>query len=55
MAVGTSQTGAARLPLLGLVPNQQVFGLMIGIAAILALVAAAWMWGQSSEDARLNT
>ncbi|MCX7141064.1 MAG: flagellar basal-body MS-ring/collar protein FliF [Proteobacteria bacterium] len=55
MAVGTSQTGAARLPLLGLVPNQQVFGLMIGIAAILALVAAAWMWGQSSDYRVLYT
>ena len=55
MAVGSSQSGAARLPLLGLVPSPQLFGLMIGVAAILALVAGAWMWGQSSDYRVLYT
>ena len=55
MAVGPSQSGAARLPLMGLIPNQQILGLMIGLAAIVSLVAAAWMWGQSSDYRVLYT
>jgi flagellar M-ring protein FliF len=55
MAVGSVQSGGARLPLLGAVLNPQTFGLMIGVAAILALVAAAWMWGQSSDYRVLYT
>jgi len=55
MAVGPSQSGAARLPLLGMLPNQQTMGLMIGLAAIIALVAGAWMWGQSSDYRVLYT
>jgi flagellar M-ring protein FliF len=55
MAVGSASSGAARLPLLGMFVNQQTFGLMIGIAAILALVAGAWMWGQSSDYRVLYT
>jgi len=55
MAVGSASSGAARLPLLGMFVNQQTFGLMIGVAAILALVAGAWMWGQSSDYRVLYT
>ena len=53
MAVG--QSSAGRLPLLGQMLNPQTFGLMIGVAAILALVVAAWMWGQSSDYRVLYT
>ena len=55
MAVGQSQSVAGRLPLIGQMLNPQTFGLMIGVAAILALVAAAWMWGQSSDYRVLYT
>jgi len=55
MAVGPSASGATRLPRLGVMLNQQTFGLMIGVAAILALVVAAWMWGQSSDYRVLYT
>ena len=35
--------------------NQQKLGLMLAIAAIIALVAGAWMWSQSPDYRVLYT
>src|SRR5450759_1136252 len=49
MAIGSAQLPASRIQVLGMLPLQQKFGLMVAIAAIVALLAGGWMWGQTPD------
>jgi flagellar M-ring protein FliF len=50
MAVGAVQVPAARsIQALGMIPLQQKFGLMVTLAAIVALLVGGWLWGQSPD------
>ncbi len=49
MAVAGAQLPASRIQVLGLIPLQQKFGLMVALAAIVALLAGGWMWGQTPD------
>ncbi len=49
MAVAATQLPASRIQALGLIPLQQKFGLMVALAAIVALLAGGWMWGQTPD------
>src|SRR5450759_5074685 len=56
MALVPSQTGVVtRLREFSQMQNQQKFGLMLAIAAIIALLAGAWMWSQSPDYRVLYT
>ena len=48
MAVA-AQLPASRIQVLGLIPLQQKFGAMVALAAIVALLAGGWMWGQTPD------
>jgi flagellar M-ring protein FliF len=49
MAVGATQVPAPRIQVLGMIPLQQKFGLLVGIAAMVALLVGGWMWGQAPD------
>lgn len=49
MSLVPQQLPSSRLQVLGLLPNQQKLGLMLAVAAIVALVASLWMWGQTPD------
>ncbi|MGP1675539.1 MAG: flagellar basal-body MS-ring/collar protein FliF [Burkholderiales bacterium] len=49
MTVATAQLPASRIQALGLIPLQQKFGAMVALAAIVALLAGGWMWGQTPD------
>ena len=49
MAVGAAQLPASRIQVLGMIPLQQKFGLLVALAAIVALVVGGWMWGQTPD------
>jgi flagellar M-ring protein FliF len=55
MAVGAAQMPASRVQALGMIPLQQKFGLMVALAAIVALLAGGWMWGQTPSYRVLYT
>ena len=56
MALVPSQTGVVtRLREFSQMQNQQKFGLMLAVAAIIALLAGAWMWSQSPDYRVLYT
>lgn len=49
MSLVPQQLPSSRLQVLSLLPNQQKLGLMLAVAAIVALVAGLWMWGQTPD------
>ena len=49
MAVGTVGVPASPIQVLGMIPLQQKFGVMVTLAAVVALVAGGWMWGQTPD------
>lgn len=49
MAIGAAQLPASRIQVLGMIPLQQKFGLMVALAAIVALLVGGWMWGQTPD------
>jgi flagellar M-ring protein FliF len=50
MAVGAVQVpGSRSIQALGMIPLQQKFGLMVTLAAIVALVVGGWLWGQTPD------
>ena len=49
MAVGAAQLPASPIQVLGMIPLQQKFGLLVALAAIVALVVGGWMWGQTPD------
>jgi flagellar M-ring protein FliF len=55
MAIGAAQVPAARIQVLGMIPLQQKFGLLVALAAVLALLAGGWMWGQTPDYRVLYT
>ncbi len=55
MAIDSAQLPASRLRVLGVMPLQQKFGLMIAVAAAIALVVGGWLWGQSPDYRVLYT
>jgi len=49
MAIAGAQVPAPRIQVLGMIPLQQKFGLMVALAAVVALLAGGWMWGQTPD------
>lgn len=49
MAVAPQQSLVARLKELNRLSSGQMLGLMLGLAAAIALVAGAWMWSQTPD------
>ncbi len=49
MAIGAVQAPASRIQALGMVPLQQKFGLIIALAAVVALIVGGWIWGQTPD------
>jgi flagellar M-ring protein FliF len=49
MAVDTAQFPASRIQALGMIPLQQKFGVMVALAAVVALLVGGWMWGQTPD------
>lgn len=49
MAVGAPGLPAPRIQVLGMIPLQQKFGLMVALAAVVALLVGGWMWGQTPD------
>ncbi len=49
MAVDAAQVPASRIQVLGMIPLQQKFGLLVALAAAVALVVCGWMWGQTPD------
>ena len=49
MTTGTAQPPAPRIQVLGMIPLQQKFGMMVALAAIVALVVGGWLWGQTPD------
>src|SRR5450759_4726286 len=49
MAIGAAQLPASRIRVLGMIPLQQKFGLMVALAAVVALLVGGWMWGQTPD------
>ena len=49
MAIGGAQLPASRIQVLGMIPLQQKFGLMVALAAVVALLVGGWMWGQTPD------
>jgi flagellar M-ring protein FliF len=49
MAIGSAQLPASPIQVLGMIPLQQKFGLLVAIAATIALLAGGWMWGQTPD------
>ena len=49
MAVGAAGLPASRIQVLGMIPLQQKFGLMVALAAVVALLVGGWLWGQTPD------
>ena len=49
MAIDSTLSPAARIQALSLIPLQQKFGIMVAVAAMVALVVGGWLWGQSPD------
>lgn len=49
MAVGGAQLPASPIQVLGMIPLQQKFGLLVALAAAIALVVGGWMWAQTPD------
>ena len=49
MAIGEAQLPVSRIQVFGMLPLQQKFGMMVALAAIVALLVGGWMWGQSPD------
>ena len=49
MAIDSALSPAARIQAFGLIPLQQKFGIMVAVAAMVALVIGGWLWGQSPD------
>ena len=49
MAVGSAQVQASRAQALGLLPLPQKFGVMVTLAAVVALLVGGWIWGQTPD------
>lgn len=49
MAVGGAQLPASPIQVLGMIPLQQKFGLLVALAAVIALVVGGWMWVQTPD------
>lgn len=49
MAVTAAQLPAHQVQNLGWLPLQRGFGLMVALAAVVALVVGGWLWGQSPD------
>jgi flagellar M-ring protein FliF len=54
MAVA-AQVPAPRMQVLGLIPMHQKFGVMVALAAVVALVIGGWMWSQTPDYRVLYT
>ncbi len=55
MAIDSAQLPASRIQVLGMIPLQQKFGLMVALAAIVALVVGGWLWSQTPDYRVLYT
>jgi len=55
MAIDSAQVPAPRMQVLGMIPLQQKFGLMVALAAIVALVVGGWLWSQTPDYRVLYT
>lgn len=49
MAIGSVQVPASGVQVLRMIPLQQKFGIMVTLAAIVALLVGGWMWGQTPD------
>ena len=49
MAVDSAQLPAPLLRVIALMPIRQKLGLMVSLAAVIALLAGAWMWGTAPD------
>ena len=49
MAVGAEGAVVNRMQGFGQLPGQQKLGMMLAVAAIIALLAGGWMWGQTPD------
>jgi flagellar M-ring protein FliF len=49
MATNTTQLPLPRLETLSMIPLQQKLGMMVALAAIVALVVGGWLWGHAPE------
>jgi flagellar M-ring protein FliF len=49
MATDAAQLPVSRIQVLGMIAPRQKVGLMVALAAIVALVVAGWLWGQSPD------
>ena len=49
MAINAAKHPAPRIEVLGMIPMQQKLGLMVGLAAVVALLIGGWMWGQTPD------
>ncbi len=49
MAIDATQLPVSRIQVLGMIPPRQKVGLMVALAALVALLVAGWLWGQSPD------
>lgn len=49
MALAAGQLPAPRVRVLAMMPMQQKFGLMVALAAVVALLMGGWLWGQTPD------
>jgi len=49
VAIDAAQLPVSRIQVLGMIPLQQKFGLMVALAAIVALLVGGWIWGQTPD------
>lgn len=49
MAIDAQTLPAPRIQVLTMLPLQQKFGLLVGLAALVALLVGGWIWGQTPD------
>jgi len=49
MAIDGQTLPAPRIQVLAMLPLQQKFGLLVGLAALVALLVGGWIWGQTPD------
>ncbi|HUX24071.1 MAG TPA: flagellar basal-body MS-ring/collar protein FliF [Burkholderiales bacterium] len=49
MAIGNTQVSASPVQVFGMIPLQQKFGLLVALAAVVALLVGGWMWSQTPD------
>jgi flagellar M-ring protein FliF len=49
MAIGNTQLPASPVQVFGMIPLQQKFGLLVALAAVVALLVGGWMWTQTPD------